>query len=349
MTTLYNNRRAFAIENEHVRVTMLADGGQIAEFQHKATGVNPLWKPQWPSIEPSTYDRARHSEYGSDAESRVLSGIMGHTLCLDMFGGPSPEEAAAGITVHGEAPVNPYRISTAANELVATVELPAAQLGFERRIRLEGPWARISETVENLASLDRPAAWTQHVNLGSPFLEKGETLLRIPGTRSKVSEDDFGRFGCMKRGAEFDWPHVPHIDGGTADLRVFTNADVSGGFTTHLMDPGLERAFMFAWSPRTRVLFGYIWKRSDFPWVGIWEENHSRLQPPWNGKTMTRGIEFGVSPLPESRRRMIERNRLFGEPCYRWIPARTSVRVEYSAFITTADAIPEREENLRVL
>ena len=63
---------------------------------------------------------------------------------------------------------------------------------------------------------------------------------------------------------------------------------------------------------------------------------------------MTRGIEFGTSPMPETRRQMIERGKLFGAPCYRWIPARTEARIEYSAFLTTADAIPETLEDLRV-
>ena len=60
------------------------------------------------------------------------------------------------------------------------------------------------------------------------------------------------------------------------------------------------------------MAFGYVWKRADFPWTGIWEENHSRRNPPWNGKTLTRGMEFGVSPMPESRREMIDRRSLFG-------------------------------------
>ena len=28
--------------------------------------------------------------------------------------------------------------------------------------------------------------------------------------------------------------------------------------------------------PRLQLAFGYIWKQADFPWMGIWEENHSR-------------------------------------------------------------------------
>lgn len=346
--TVYQNRRAVQVENERLRLTVLVEGGHIAEFQHKAAGVNPLWTPPWPSIEPSTHDRARHPEYGDNAESKLLAAIMGHNLCLDMFGVPSAEEAAAGVTVHGEAPVVPYRITESPDELIAVTDLPAARLRFERRIRLEGPWARISETVENLSPLDSPVAWTQHVTLGPPFLEKGSTQFRLPGTRSKVSEEEFGVDSYMAPAAEFDWPLVPRIGGGVSDLRVFTDAEMSSGYTTHLMDPSRERAFFFAWSPRTKVLFGYIWKQSDFPWLGIWEENHSRTQPPWQGRALTRGMEFGASPMPETRRQMIDRGKLFGAPGYRWIPAKSPVRVEYSAFITTADAIPETEEDLRI-
>ena len=69
-----------------------------------------------------------------------------------------------------------------------------------------------------------------------------------------------------------------------------------------------------AFSPDTRLAFGYVWRRADFPWLGIWEENQSRTHAPWNGRAVTRGLEFGVSPMPESRRAMVERGRLFDTP-----------------------------------
>lgn len=345
--TVYRGRRALEMENAYLRLTVLAEGGHIAQLLHKSSGVNPLWTPPWPSIEPSTYDRS-HTEYGQDAESKLLAGIMGHNLCLDLFGGPSEEEAAAGITVHGEAPVAPFHMAEFEGGLITSCELPGAHLRFERRLRLEGPWVRISETVENLSPLDRPIAWTEHVTIGPPFLEKGSTQLHTPATRSKVMEEPFSDAGYMQPGAEFDWPRVPHIDGSTSDLRVYTDRPASGGLTGHLMDPRRDKAYFFAWSPRSKVLLGYLWNRTDFPWMSLWEENGSRTQPPWNGKTLTRGIEFGVSPFPELRRRMIERGKLFGTPCYRWIPARTAVRVEYSVIVTAASAIPDNLEDLRV-
>ncbi len=339
----YRNRKAVQIETDSLRLTVLVEGGHIAELLHKPSGVNPLWTPPWPSIEPSAYDPAKHPEYGLDAESRLLAGIMGHNLCLDIFGGPSEDEAAAGLSVHGEASVAPYEISTEGGTLIARAEFPQAQLRFERRISFVSPTTvHIVETVENPTACDRPIAWTQHVTLGAPFVEPGVTEFRASATRSKVSESDFaGDKGYMKTGAEFDWPHVPHKHIGTVDLRHYTNLPVSGGFSTHLMDPKRKDAFFLAWSPKSKVLIGYVWQKADFPWLGIWEENRCRTTAPWGGKTITRGMEFGVSPMPETRRQMIERKSLFGVPSYRWIPARKTVRVEYRAFVTTADSIPE--------
>jgi hypothetical protein len=341
--TAYRNRRAVQIENETLRLTVLVEGGHLAEAFHKPTRINPLWTPPWPSIEPSTYDAAKHPEYGRNAESKLLAGLMGHNLCMDIFGGPSEEEAAAGITVHGEASVVPYDITAAKDSLTQRAEFPQAQLRFSRKISLDKDGViGFEEEVENLAALDRPIAWTQHVTLGDPFVEPGVTQFRASATKSKVIESDFtGGKGYMKIGAEFDWPHVPSLKGGSVDMQVFPGLQVSGAFSTHLMNPKREDAFFMAWSPKSKLLIGYMWKRADFPWLGIWEENHCRTVPPWNGKTITRGMEFGVSPMPETRRQMIERSKLFGVPGYRWIPARKTVRVAYHAFLATAEKIPD--------
>jgi hypothetical protein len=334
----FHQRRAVQIENGNIRLTVLQEGGHIAEILHKPSGVNPLWIPPWPSIEPSTYGLEKHAEYGSDAESKLLSGIMGHNLCLDLWGSPSPEEAAAGMTVHGEGSILPYEISSTDHELTTACFLPAAQLQFERHVQLDGKRVHFTETVENVSILDRPIAWTQHVTLGPPFLEKGATQFRAPGTKAR----------SLGNAPDFDWPFKPQEAGGREDLRVFTKAPSSSGFDTVLMDQASDHAFFFAFSASSKVLFGYVWNRADFPWLGIWDENLQREHAPWNRRTLTRGMEFSASPFPESRRQMIDRNSLFGVPGYRWIPARAKVHVDYWAFITAANSIPESLEELEV-
>lgn len=328
----FHNRRAVQIENDQLRLTVTVEGGHVAEILQKSSGVNPLWIPPWPSIEPSTYSAAAHPEYGNYNESKLLAGIMGHNLCLDLFGTPSDEEYAAGIFVHGEASVVPYEISTQGETLTAKCLLPESGLAFERTLRLEGDKVFFDETVQNQSAYDRPIAWTQHVTLGPPFLERGRTQFRAPGTKSRE----------LNATTDFDWPLRPTKDGHKEDLRLYTTAESSGGFTTHLMDPHRDDAFFMAFSPSTKTLFGYVWKRSDFPWLGIWEENHSREHGPWNGRTLTRGMEFSASPFPESRRQMLQRGGMYGVSGYRWIPGKSKVSVQYHAFLQDSPGIPEQ-------
>jgi hypothetical protein len=330
----YRGRSATRIENDKVRVTVLREGGHIAEILHKPTGVNPLWTPPWPSIEPSEYRPELHSEYGSGVDAKLLAGIMGHNLCLDIFGVPSEEEAAAGLGVHGEGSVAVYDILQTGEQLTMTACFPLAQIRFKRSIDLIGCTVQIHEFVENLAAFDRPIGWTQHVTLGPPFLECGVTEFRTSATRSKVFEGVFGTADYLKPGASFEWPTAPRTGDGFADLRVFNGAAASSAFTTHLTDPRYEDAFFTAFHPGLKLSFGYSWKRADFPWLGIWEENRSRQHAPWNSKTIARGMEFGVSPVPESRRQMTERGTLFGVPAYRWLPARRRIEAIYSAGFT---------------
>lgn len=340
--TSYRGRRAASIENDALRVTVLQEGGHVAEIADRTTGVNPLWTPEWPSIEPSAYDRAAHGIYGDGVDAPLLAGIMGHNLCLDIFGGPSDEEAKAGLPVHGEISTAAFAVEVAGMSLTMRAELPQARLRFERRIDLAGRWVRVREQVENLTATDRPIGWTEHVTLGPPFLKKGHTELRASAARSKVFDGTFGPADYLAPGAEFDWPRAPRANGGTADLRVMTGAPASSGYTAHQMDPARDHAYFVACSPDARTAFGYVWRRADFPWMGIWEENHARPAAPWNGRTLTRGLEFGVSPFPETRRQMIDRGPTFGTPGYRWIPARSTVEVEYWATLQPANAVPEQ-------
>lgn len=343
-STRYRGRRAATIENGHLRVTVLLEGGHVAEICDKRSGVNPLWTPPWPSIEPSLYDHARHDAYGRGVDAALLAGIMGHNLCADIFGEPSAEEAAAGLPVHGEASKVRWDVQSSSTELVMQAKLPLADLRVERRIELRGGAVRIRESVANAGGVDRPIGWTEHVTLGPPFLKRGTTEFRASATRSRVFERGFGTADYLEPAADFDWPHAPRPGGGTADLRVYTSATPSSAYTAHLMDPRREHAFFVAFSPDARLAFGYVWRRADFPWLGIWEENASRTQPPWNGETLTRGMEFGVSPFPESRRQMVDRGRLFDTPTFRWIPAASRVSVEYWCVSQAAGAIPETLE-----
>lgn len=343
--TIYRGRKAAEISNGTITLTVTLEGGHIARIQHAGVDMNPLWTPNWASVEPSRFDPAIHTGYGGAAESRLLAGILGHNLCLDLFGGTSEAETAAGMSVHGESSIDPYLTRSTEDALTQEAELPYAQLHFRREIRLTGATALIRETVTNLSPWDRPTAWTQHVSLGAPFIEPGVTRFHVTATKSKVYEENFASGeGYQVNAAEFDWPLCPTRDGTRFDLRVYPAAAASAGYTAHLMDPSRESAFFIAHHPGAGLACCYAWKRADFPWLGRWEENRHRAAAPWHNREVVIGMEFGVSPMPETRRKMIERGSMFGVPGYRWLPAKESVTVEYAASVQPVASTPEEAD-----
>jgi hypothetical protein len=339
---LYRNRRAFQIESDEICVVVLNEGGHIASIQDKRTGINPLWTPPWESIEPSTYRPDIHPQYGTDSESKLLSGLMGHNLALDLFGPPSPQEFAAGMTYHGESSIVPYEFEGDQYTLTATAHLPLAQLSVNRSLRIrEKGVVEFEETVANLLAIDRPIAWTEHTTLGPPFVEPNTTRLAIPAKCSAVFPLDLGRGSLYQQGREFEWPLAPLKNGGTADLTVYPSTTPSTAVTAHQITPSSPLGFFLSWQPRAEMLFGYVWKRSDFPWISLWQEHRAQAKPPWNGMTTTWGIEFGASPYAEGRRAMIERNSLFGESTYRWLPSLSRLTSRYSAFLRPSRHFPD--------
>ena len=186
---------------------------------------------------------------------------------------------------------------------------------------------KIRESVENLTACDRPIGWTQHVTLGPPFLEKGRTEFRASATRSKVFEQPFGVADYLAAGALFDWPLAPRADGGVADLRRFTDARrverlhrASDGHVA-TSRPSSSRS-------RRRCVWRSATSGSERISRGSASGRRTTAARTARGTapTLACGMEFGVSPMPETRREMIDRGRLFDVPTYRWIPAKNPRR-----------------------
>ena len=66
---------------------------------------NAFWKAPWITFDPEeTAGKDLPATYGPVEVRKFLVSFTGHCLCLDYFGGPSVEQAAAGLSLHGEAP-----------------------------------------------------------------------------------------------------------------------------------------------------------------------------------------------------------------------------------------------------
>jgi len=344
--TAWRGRPAYTLGNGALRLTTLTGGGHIAEVRLERPegllSVNPLWSPPWPTIDPHTYREPRHRRrYGSLVEGKLLSGIAGHSLCLDYFGIPSAEEVRHGLSLHGEAPSTRWRatrVSRTAGRVSCELRtrLPTAGLEFRRTISLRRGEQVVyfDETVRNTRKTDHFFHWTQHVTLGPPFLAHGDAEIAVPGTRALTFPHgyDEGK-ALLASNREFQWPDAPRVDGGVADLRR-TLIEPGLGLVAGVLLADREVAFVAALNRTHRLMLGYCFRRADFPWVAIWEENRAISAPPWKGRTEARGLEFGTTPLPVTRRQAFQAPRLFEERTMACVPARGRKSVRYLAFLT---------------
>jgi hypothetical protein len=351
--TKWQGRTGYTLGNSVVRLTTLTGGGHIAEFHfEEPPRVSPLWVPPWKTIEPHSYNEKIHKQkYGTITEGKLLSGIVGHNICLDYFGSPSQEEARMGLSQHGEAPSSRWRKAALHRgdqriALKLAVQLPIAGLRFNRTIELRKneSIAYVTEVVENRRKADHFFHWTQHVTLRPQFLVPGEASIYSPGTKGLTDPSGYeGATPLLVPNKEFLWPHAPLASGGEADLRSPFIRDGCGFVVGVLLDQSKKFAFIAAVNRKQGLLIAYCFRREDFPWLAIWEENRGIAAPPWNGKTQARGLEFSTTPLPLLRRDSFLFGRLFGEPTLTCVPALASRTVRYLMLLAR---IPEGFEAL---
>ncbi|HKT11271.1 MAG TPA: hypothetical protein VJW77_05530 [Terriglobia bacterium] len=343
---VWRGRKAYLLKNDSVQLVTLTGGGHIAEFRlvdaSPFSHLNPLWVPPWKTIEPYHYRENVHARvYGSLLEGKLLSGIAGHNICLDYFGPPTQAETRQGLSQHGEAPMVKWRKTDSRTDrqktsLTLSTHLPAAGLSFSRSLQLRrgAPVVYIAETVTNENRKDHFFHWVQHVTLGPPFISARDSRVALPGAKGMTFPHPYKGNTCLlatNRG--FRWPFAPGLKGGSVDLRQTLLRAGTGIVAGVLLDPRSSLGYVAAVNLRHRLLIGYCFNRNDFPWVAVWEENRALEGPPWRQRTETRGLEFGSTALPVTRRENASMGTLFGVPTYATVPARGRKTVRYLAFL----------------
>lgn len=336
---LWKKRDALRISNDRMQAVVLAGGGHIAELRLLNEGdasVNLLWEAPWETADPGSMERSRlNALYGGMPAGPFLAGFTGHALCLDTFGLPSLEEERAGIPLHGEASVRMWEIAEAADGCRMQSYLPRSQLQISRSLRFarDERLLFVEESLENRSGSARDVHWVQHVSLGPPLLsaDSSSILASVDDCRSWPS----GYEGCEAiTEVEFTWPYAPALNCGTLDLRIPFQQEGKGFVVAARVVPTERIAYIAAMNHSLGIALIYCFRREDFPWIAIWEENQARKGPPWNGIARVRGMEFGTTPMPLGKSAIHKMGTLFNAPVSRILPSHSSHTARYAVCIS---------------
>lgn len=292
---------------------------------------NPYWQPPWPSLEPSAVTpELVNQQYGGVPEGRLLASILGHSLALDLYGAPSKEEAAAGAVTHGQVGVQQWTWrATGRNSITGECDDSLGQLKFTRSIKVVTHCAVVEERVQNLCSWDRAISWQQHVSFGPPFCEEG-FWANANCDLGTTHPQSFGAGASLVPNVETHWPLAPRDDGGHRDYREpLQGSSQANDFCGFRVRQSHEVGYFVAGNTRLKFALFYIWPRTFFPWLGIWDERHARAENPWRTNVSVRAFEFGASPYPDSRRNLLRCPQLFDLPTYLFLPTYQTLWVRY--------------------
>jgi hypothetical protein len=326
------NRSLWELDNGTVALGIAKGGGHLATLKLAVRPkVNPYWTPVWKSIEPWTYKKSDSAKYAV----KLLAAILGHNPCLGAFGDPSPEEAKAGMTGHGEAPVARWkalkkRLTKNSLFFSCGCDLPVAQMRFVREFSMKAdePVIRVRSLITSLSRRDLPFTFCEHATFGPPVVEAGVTLFDMPAVKGHTFPGVFSERMRLKSDCAFTWPLAPGANGKTVDLRTLTPN--SSDFSTQLIEKKRKEGWVSAVNPKLGLAVVYLWDRNDYPWIANWEEHLARSTPPWNGKSITRGMEFSNTPFPEGLRKAVDRGVFQGEKTFRWLPALSTVETNFT-------------------
>ncbi len=312
------NRPVYLLSNDKLEVAIIKQGGAMLRvlLQGDAGGLSPFGNPE---LVPSV-----------PANRKLQGSMVGHFVAVDGFGSPSQPERAAGIAMHGEAYLAPWKLVSAEKQGATattkfTVDLPLLQETFTRQFRMvDGEnVVYVSSELQSNVAFDRTANWGEHPFLYPPFLEPEKTVVDMSGTRAKTRTG--GQRLPLEQGKEFTWPMITGTDGKQYDMRIQPAGANWNGHTTTLMDSSKPVAWVTILNTAKNYLLGYVFKHQEYPWVQNYMAYNTNG---WSG----RGIEFATQPFDLPHREMVELGKMFDTSVYRWLPAKGKIASSFLMF-----------------
>ena len=276
------------LENEELRVTILPDkGADIVGFEHKASGIDPLFRAPWGLGPAGSEPRA-----GSDGHAFLENYAGGWQELFPNAGDPCTYGGET-IPFHGEVATVPWRCEPLGDALRCTVRCRLVPLRLTRTMRLEERTLVLEETVENEGSKPAQFVWGHHCVVGPPFLERGCKLRVAARTIETVPEmwEDTARLEPAQRSS---WPNGRLRSGGEAYLSEVPGPEAGSHDDVYLTD--LAGGWASVENPRLGLRFGLTWDPDVFRWIVSWQPYGGAHAMP-----LARAYALGVEPWVTKR------------------------------------------------
>lgn len=273
--------RAIVLENELLRVTVLADkGGDIVEFCHKPRDRDFAW------LAPRGLRDPRDIAGGA-ADDAALFHDQYEGGWQEIFpnGGAPATYRGAALAQHGEVAELPWDAVVVTDDpaqvaVRLTVRTRRFPFRLAKTFRLVSgePTLVIEEELRNESGVDLDAMWGHHIVFGAPFLRPGARIRMPAGVRVIPHETAINP--PERRVSEAGpWP----VPDGTTDLSVVPEPGTPS-------DIVYLTGFLEGWYEVADAL-RVEWDTEVLPYVWMWQELGAWRDYPWWGEAYVVGLE----------------------------------------------------------
>lgn len=286
--------RALVLENELLRVTVLADkGGDVAEFCFKPRDMDFVW------LSPEGLRNPRDVAGGAgDDLAAFLDHYEGGWQEVLPNGGAASVYRGAALAQHGEVAGLPWDADIVADDarevaVRLTVRARRMPLRVTKTFRLRSGEAEliVEEELANESGVALDVMWGHHIVFGAPFLRPGHRIRLPAGTRVVPHESAVGPGGRRVRaGGPHDWPLVP-ADGGTDAVIDLSVVPDHGAPSEIVYLTGLPEGRYEVVDPVACLGMRVRWDVSVLPHLWLWQELGATAGYPWWGRAYVVGLE----------------------------------------------------------
>ncbi|MBI2951611.1 DUF4432 family protein [bacterium] len=284
--------RTVALENEALRVTVLADKGAcVYELLHKPSDTDFLWR--WErGLRPGGYVEAIPHPRGNFQE--YFAG--GWDEMFPVFGGGAQMNGLP-IGYHGEVACVPWDCVVERDdpeEVAVRFEARTVRAPFRLRrtlrLRRRCPTLFVSETATNEGGAEVAFTWGHHPAFGPPFLS-ADCVIDTGGKKVLAHRGDaYERGRVAAEDQEGAWPYLKGRDEKSVDLSRVLGPEARLSDCFYITDFG-EPAWVSVTNRASGVGIGLAWSRGVMPAALLWQGFGGDDAAPWWGRAYTLCVE----------------------------------------------------------
>ncbi|MDA1278769.1 MAG: DUF4432 family protein [Chloroflexi bacterium] len=287
----YRGLKTIVLENELVRVTVLADkGADIYSFVHKPTDTDFMWRTPWGVRDP----RLAESPTG-DAASVWLDHYEGGWQTVVPHGGYADRVYGADFGIHGDVNTIPWDaaiVEDAPERVSAMFKAKSVRMPMTvtKTLSLAAGSAILSveETVMNEGEQDLDFVWLEHIAIGPPVLS-GKSRLFVPASRVLSHPESIDQNSKLEPSFEGEWPNVNAIDGSVLDF-TYVPAKEDRSLDMAYMT-GMSEGWYALLNEETNLGWAVSYPVDVFKYLWYWRNFGGGYGYPWYGRCYNAGLE----------------------------------------------------------